>query len=55
VVEKAVKKANTDLLVLGTRSNSGSAFVFLGTVAGDLLREVNCDVLVVPPRKADES
>lgn len=26
------------------------ARVFLGTVAGDVLRDVPCDVLVVPPR-----
>jgi nucleotide-binding universal stress UspA family protein len=50
VIEKAVKKADTDLLVLGTRGYSGVAHLFLGTVAGDVLREVTCDVLIVPPR-----
>lgn len=50
VIEKAVKKGATDLLVLGTRGHSGVAHAFLGTVAGDVLREVACDVLVVPPR-----
>lgn len=49
VVQKVMKKAETDLLVLGTRGYSGAAYVFLGTVAGDLLRAVDCDVLVVPP------
>jgi len=49
VVPKAVSKAETDLLVLGTRGYTGPAHVFLGSVAGDLLREVKCDVLVVPP------
>jgi nucleotide-binding universal stress UspA family protein len=49
VVEKAVEKASTDLLVLGTHGYSGAAYIFLGTVAGDLLRAVPCDVLVVPP------
>jgi nucleotide-binding universal stress UspA family protein len=49
VVEKAVKKAETDLLVLGTHGYSGVTYVFLGTVAGDLLRAAQCDVLVVPP------
>jgi hypothetical protein len=24
---------------------------FLGTVAGDVLRQVACDVLIVPPRR----
>ncbi len=49
VVEKAVKKAETDLLVLGTHGYSGAAYVLLGTVAGDLLRAAKCDVLMVPP------
>jgi nucleotide-binding universal stress UspA family protein len=48
VVERAVKKADSDLLVLGTHGYSGVAHAFLGTVAGDVLRAVACDVLVVP-------
>jgi nucleotide-binding universal stress UspA family protein len=51
VIEAAVKKAERDLLVLGSRGHSGLAQIFLGTVAGDVLREVACDVLVVPPRR----
>lgn len=51
VVAKAMKKAETDLLVLGTHGHSGAAYVFLGTVAGDLLRAARCDVLVVPPER----
>ncbi len=54
VVEKAVQKSETDLLVLGTRGFSGAAFVLLGTVAGDLLRATTCDVLVVPPTPSGE-
>lgn len=49
IIEKAIKKADADLLVLGTHGYSGLAHVFLGTVAGDVLRNVACDVLVVPP------
>lgn len=49
VVEKALKKGESDLLVVGTHGYSGAAYVLLGTVAGDLLREARCDVLVVPP------
>lgn len=49
VVKKAVKKADTDVLLLGTHGYPAPSRVFLGTVAGDLLREVRCDVLVVPP------
>lgn len=54
VVDKAIKKAETDLLVVGTRGSSGAAFMFLGTVAGDLLRRARCDVLAVPPGTARE-
>ena len=50
VIREAVKKSEIDLLVLGTRGHRGVAHAFLGTVAGDVLREVACDVLVVPPR-----
>ena len=49
VVEKAIARAETDLLVLGTHGYSGAAYVLLGTVAGELLRAARCDVLVVPP------
>jgi nucleotide-binding universal stress UspA family protein len=51
VIERAVEKADTDLLVLGTHGYSGVAHAFLGSIAGDVLREVACDALVVPPRK----
>ena len=49
VVQRVMKRAETDLLVLGTRGYSGAAYAFLGTVAGELLRQAKCDVLVVPP------
>lgn len=51
VIEKAVKKGESDLLVLGTHGHTGVAHAFLGTIAGEVLREVACDVLVVPPRR----
>lgn len=50
VIPHAVDKARADLLVLGTHGRSGVAQAFLGTVAGDVLREVSSDVLVVPHR-----
>ncbi|MFY0529190.1 universal stress protein [Archangium gephyra] len=50
VIPKTVTQRDADLLVLGTQGRSGVAHAFLGTVAGDVLREVPCDVLVVPPR-----
>jgi nucleotide-binding universal stress UspA family protein len=49
VVEKAVKKLGVDLLVAGTHGYTGAPYLLLGTVAGDLLRQSKCDVLVVPP------
>ncbi|MBK8009757.1 MAG: universal stress protein [Deltaproteobacteria bacterium] len=54
VVTKAVKESGVDLLALGTHGYSGLAHTFLGSVAGDLLRDVGCDVLVVPPRERSE-
>jgi nucleotide-binding universal stress UspA family protein len=49
VIQKVAKKADTDVLALGTHGYSGLAHALLGTVAGDVLRDVHCDVLVVPP------
>lgn len=49
VIRKAVDKHRADLLVMGSHGHAGVTHAFLGTVAGDLLREVSCDVLVVPP------
>jgi nucleotide-binding universal stress UspA family protein len=51
VIRKTVTKDHTDLLALATRGNRGVAHALLGTVAGDVLRQVACDVLVVPPRR----
>jgi len=50
VIPKAVQKEYTDILALATHGYRGVAYAFLGTVAGDVLRQVACDVLVVPPR-----
>lgn len=49
LVKKVVEKDRADLLVLGTRGHSTVPSLVLGTVAGDVLRGVKCDVLVVPP------
>ncbi|MGE0161329.1 MAG: universal stress protein [Gemmatimonadales bacterium] len=49
-VTNAAESIKADLLVLGTQARRGSAFAFLGTVAGDVLRAARCDVLIVPPR-----
>jgi nucleotide-binding universal stress UspA family protein len=54
VIERFVRKADSDLLALGTHGYSGVTHFLLGTVAGDVLREVVCDVLVVPGRRRAE-
>ena len=51
VIKKVVKQTDSDLLVLGTRGHTGAAYVFLGSMAGNVLRDVDCDTLVVPPRR----
>jgi nucleotide-binding universal stress UspA family protein len=54
VIKAAVRRFDADLLLLGTHGYSGLTHVILGTVAGDVLRDVPCDVLVVPPvRRTD--
>lgn len=49
VIPKAAKHGHADLLALATHCYRGAAHALLGTVAGDVLRHVACDVLVVPP------
>ncbi|MGV3624547.1 MAG: universal stress protein [Archangium sp.] len=51
VVPAAVREFDVDLLILGTHARSQMGAAILGSVAGDLLREVTCDVLVVPARE----
>jgi nucleotide-binding universal stress UspA family protein len=51
VVPMAVANHRADLLLLGTQGYSSVARVFLGSVANDVVRDVACDVLVVPPQR----
>lgn len=46
VIETAVEQLHNDLIVLGTHGRSGLAHWVLGTVSGDVLRNVACDVLI---------
>lgn len=48
-IRGAVEKRSPQLLVIGTRGLSGLARVFLGSVADRVLREIDCDILAVPP------
>ncbi|MBV6418558.1 MAG: hypothetical protein CMLOHMNK_03466 [Steroidobacteraceae bacterium] len=50
-IRNAVEKRAPQLLVIGTRGLSGLARVFLGSVAERVLRDVDCDILVVPRPK----
>jgi nucleotide-binding universal stress UspA family protein len=49
VIRKTVIRSRADLLVMGTHARRGPAYAFLGTVSGDVLRLVSCDVLLAPP------
>jgi nucleotide-binding universal stress UspA family protein len=48
IVDEVTRTNETDLLVVGTRGHSGLDYMLWGTTAGQLLRNVACDVLVVP-------
>jgi universal stress protein E len=51
VIQDAVKKMRTDLLVIGTRGYGGLKRILLGSVADQVLRGIGCDILAVPPRE----
>jgi universal stress protein E len=47
VVEAAVGELRPDLLVVGTHGRTGVAHAFLGSVAEQLMRRPQCDVMAV--------
>ncbi len=49
-LQQLVASEEPDLLVIGTRGQSGAKRVLLGSVADAALREFDCDILAVPPR-----
>jgi nucleotide-binding universal stress UspA family protein len=49
VISDAVQEVSPDLLVMGTHGRSGMLKFLLGSVAEDVLRSIEVDVLVVPP------
>lgn len=51
MIYAAAKKSSADLLVIGSHGRSGITKMLLGSVAGEVLRTVDLDVLVVPPRR----
>lgn len=48
-IEAGIRQLLPDLLVIGTRGQGGLKRVLLGSVADEVLRQVECDVLAVPP------
>jgi nucleotide-binding universal stress UspA family protein len=48
-IATAIERQNIDLLVIGTRGHTGLKRLLLGSVADEILRQVECDVLAVPP------
>lgn len=49
VLERMSEKHRPDLLVMGTRGMGGIKRALIGSVADYALRELDCDILVVPP------
>lgn len=50
VICDVAREINADLLVVGSRGRTGIKKLFLGSVAEQVLRDADRDVLVVPPR-----
>jgi nucleotide-binding universal stress UspA family protein len=51
VISEAVKEIKPDLLLVGTKGRSGIPKLLLGSVAEEVLRSVEVDVLAVPPAR----
>jgi universal stress protein E len=51
-LKEAVARLSPDLVVLGTRGHGMVGRAVLGSVAEDVLRTLDCDVLAVPPTAA---
>jgi universal stress protein E len=51
VISATVKEIRPDLLLIGTQGRSGLPRVLLGSVAEQVLRSVDVDVLAVPPAR----
>lgn len=51
VIAAVAKTIRADLVVIGTHGRSGFASALLGSVAQEVLRSIDIDVLVVPPTR----
>lgn len=52
VIRAVAGELSADLVVVGTHGRSGIAKLLLGSVADEVLRRAECDVLAVPPQRA---
>jgi nucleotide-binding universal stress UspA family protein len=46
-INSIAKQHNTDLIVMGSHGRSGLDKIFMGSVAIDVLEEVNCPLLII--------
>ena len=53
VIGRAVARLAPQLLVIGTHGRTGLKRVLLGSIAEQVINQVECDVLVVPARRAE--
>jgi nucleotide-binding universal stress UspA family protein len=51
VISTAVEQLKPDVLIMGTHGRSGIAKALLGSVAEEVLRALEIDILAVPPRR----
>jgi len=54
-IRRVAEQLSPDLLVVGTRARARWRRTLFGSVASQVLRTVNCDVMVVPERSFDPS
>jgi len=54
LIETIIEPYNPDLVICGVRGLSNIKYAFVGSVSTSLIRNVNCDVLVVRPETLEE-
>lgn len=54
-IEQAAASQGADLVIVGTRGRSGVAKLLLGSVTDRVLRQLDLDILAIPPARAAES
>ena len=54
LIETIIESYNPDLVICGVRGLSNIKYAFVGSVSTSLIRNVNCDVLVVRPETLEE-